>query len=103
MQSAPPGRTDFVALSLRPVYTVFSSRFGDHMLGQRNEILSKPAPDAESGTPTTGTGDLKDLTSEPGFRLTPQYGQEIGRPMTVTSTKSSSESVPPYLDEFTAV
>ena len=90
MQSAPLRRTDFVALSLRPVSTMFGSRFADHLLGQGSKILSKPASDAGSGTRTTGTGDLKDLTSEPGFRLAHSAGGEISRSMTVTSAKSNS-------------
>ena len=101
MQSALPGRTDFVALSLRLVSTVFSSRFADHLLGQGTKILSKPASDAGSGTTTTGRSERSHLS--PDFVSPHSTGGEIGRPMTVTSAKSSSESEPPYLDEFTAV
>ena len=91
VQSAPPGKTDFVALSLRPVSTVFSSHFADHLLGAENHMPLEPALEVDSGTPTTTTG------SGGGSPLSPDFVSrgEIFRPTTVTSTKSSSDDSQP--------
>ena len=90
-QSAPPGKTDFVALSLRPVSTIFSEHFADHFLGLENEAPSEPALEADCGTPTTATesGGISPLS--PDFVSVRDVRDEISRPMTVTSGKSSSD------------
>ena len=94
-QSAPPGKTDFVALSLRPVSTVFSSHFADHLLGMENKTPPEPALDADSGTPTTttGSGGISPLSSD--FVSLRDARGEISRPTTVTSAKSSSDDSQP--------
>ena len=94
-QSAPPGKTDFVALSLRPVSTVFSSHFADHLLDMQNKMPSEPALVADSDTPTTATesGGISPLS--PGFVSIRDLREEISRPMTVTSAKSSSDDIQP--------
>jgi hypothetical protein len=90
-QSAPPGKTDFVALSLRPVSTIFSEHFADHLLGLENKAPSEPALEADCGTPTTATesGGISPLS--PDFVSVRDVRDEISRPMTVTSGKSSSD------------
>ena len=93
VQSAPPGKTDFVALSLRPVSTVFSSHFADHLLGTENESPSEPALDADSDTPTTATGSGGISPLSPDFVSLRDIRGEISRSMTVTSAKSSSDEV----------
>ena len=95
VQSAPPGRTDFVALSLRPVSTVFSSHFADHLLGAGSKIPSEPALDADSGTPTTGTGSDGISPLSPDFVSPRNTRGEISRPMYGTSAKSSSDDGQP--------
>ena len=83
-QSAPPGKTDFVALSLRPVSTGFSSHFADHLLRMEKKMLFEPALDVDSGTPTTATesGGISPLS--PDF-------VSLRDPTTATSAKSSSD------------
>ena len=95
VQSAPPGKTDFVALRLRPVSTVFSSQFGDHLLGMDNNMPSEPALDADSGTPTTATesGGISPLS--PDFVSIRDARGEITQPMNVISAKSSSDGSQP--------
>ena len=95
VQSAPPGRTDFVALSLRPVSTVFSSHFADHLLGAGNKIPSEPVSDADSGTPTTGTGSEGISPLSPDFVSPRGTREDVSRPMTATSAKSSSDDGQP--------
>ena len=95
VQSAPPGRTDFVALSLRPVSTVFSSHFADHLLGMGSKVPSESASDADSGTSTTGTGSEGVSPLSPDFVSPRGTHGEISRPMTVTSAKSSSDDSQP--------
>jgi len=90
-QSAPPGKTDFVALSLRPVSTVFSSHFADHLLGTDNRTPSEPALDADSGTPTTATGSGGISPLSPDFVSLRDVRGEISRSTTITSAGSSSE------------
>ena len=94
-QSAPPGKTDFVALSLRPVSTVFSSQFADHLLGTKNKTPSEPSLDADSGTPTTATGSGGISPLSPDFVSLHDVREEISQPMTVTSAKSSSDGSQP--------
>ena len=94
-QSAPPGKTDFVALSLRPVSTVFSSQFADHLLGMENKTPSEPALDADYGTPTTTTGSGGISPLSPDFVSLRDARGEISLPMTVTSAKSSSDGSQP--------
>jgi len=95
VQSAPPGKTDFVALSLRPVSTVFSSQFADHLLDAENKSPSEPALDADSGTPTTttGSGGISPLSPDSVSPRDPRG--EISRSMTVASAKSNSEDSQP--------
>lgn len=55
-QSAPPGKTDFLGLKLRPVSTMFSSHFSDHILDPESAISergSQPSLELDTGTPTT--------------------------------------------------
>ena len=94
-QSAPPGKTDFVALSLRPVSTVFSSHFADHLLGIANRTSSEPALDADSDTPTTATGSAGISPLSPDFVSLRDVRGEISRSMTVTSAGSSSDDSQP--------
>ena len=95
VQSAPPGKTDFVALSLRPVSTVFSSHFADHLLGKANNMPSEPALDEDSGTPTTTTGSGGISPLSPDFVSLRDARGEISRSTTVASTKSSSDDSQP--------
>lgn len=90
-QSAPPGKTDFVALSLRPVSTVFSSHFADHLLGMEGKPPSELPLEVDSDTPTTATGSGGISPLSPGFVSIRDVREEISRPMTVTSAKSSSD------------
>lgn len=94
-QSAPPGKTDFVALSLRPVSTVFSSHFADHLLGMGDKTPSESALEADSDTPTTATGSGGISPLSPDFVSIRDVREEISRPMTVTSAKSSSDGSQP--------
>lgn len=94
-QSAPPGKTDFVALSLRPVSTVFSSHFTDHLLGMENGASFEPALEADSGTPTTATGSGGISPLSPDFASLRDAREENSRPMTITSGKSSSDDSQP--------
>ena len=94
-QSAPPGKTDFVALSLRPVSTVFSSHFADHLLGMQNRTPSEPALDADSSTPTTTTGSGGISPLSPGFVSLRDIREEVSRSTTVNSAKSSSDDSRP--------
>ncbi|KAJ7042377.1 hypothetical protein C8F04DRAFT_993335 [Mycena alexandri] len=50
-QSAPPNVTEFPALKLRPVSTLFSAHFGDHIVSAR-DMLDPPQPglDADADT-----------------------------------------------------
>ncbi|KAJ7786164.1 hypothetical protein B0H16DRAFT_20458 [Mycena metata] len=50
-QSAPPNVTEFPALKLRPVSTLFSTHFGDHIVSAR-DMLDPPQPglDADADT-----------------------------------------------------
>ena len=90
-QSAPPGKTDFVALSLRPISTVFSSQFTDRLMAMENKTPPEPALDADSGTPTTATGSGGISPLSPDFVSLRDLREELSRPMTVTSAKSSSD------------
>ncbi|KAF9651898.1 hypothetical protein BDM02DRAFT_3126741 [Thelephora ganbajun] len=94
-QSAPPGKTDFVALSLRPVSTVFSSHFAGHLLGAENKTFPEPALDADSGTPTTATGSGGISPLSPDFASIRDVRGGISRPTTITSGKSSSDDSQP--------
>ena len=89
-QSAPPGKTDFVALSLRPVSTIFSSHFADHLLDVEDKISSEPASEVDSDTPTTATGSGGISPLSPDF-----VSIRDARPMTITSAKSSSDDSQP--------
>ena len=94
-QSAPPGKTDFVALSLRPVSTVFSSHFAEHLFGTEESTSLEPPLEADSGTPTTATesGGISPLS--PDFVSLRDVRDGIARPVTVTSAKSSSDDSQP--------
>ncbi|KZT05891.1 uncharacterized protein LAESUDRAFT_204736 [Laetiporus sulphureus 93-53] len=60
--SAPPGSTDFVALSLRPVSTLFSNTFADRLVSPGG--ISRPSLDTDHGTPTTATTSVSPLSSD---------------------------------------
>ncbi|EMD42010.1 hypothetical protein CERSUDRAFT_102394 [Gelatoporia subvermispora B] len=61
--SAPPGATDFVALSLRPVSTLFSKISSEHLLPQdAPSINSRPSLDTDAGTPTTSNTAISPIS-----------------------------------------
>lgn len=59
--SAPPGTTEFPSLSLRPVSTVFSAHFADHLLG--GDTPNDSEPDSSIATA------FSPLSLSPGFSL----------------------------------
>ena len=65
--SAPPGTTQFAALSLRPVSAFFSESFADHLMQKGSPTLTSPttlATDSSSSSPLTGTfGNQSSLSS----------------------------------------
>ncbi|KAH9947910.1 hypothetical protein B0H21DRAFT_690921 [Amylocystis lapponica] len=66
--SAPPGTKDFVALSLRPVSTLFSTNFADQLISPGSSLAdSRPSLETDLGTPTTATTALTPLS--PDFQL----------------------------------
>ncbi|CAK5280477.1 unnamed protein product [Mycena citricolor] len=53
-QSAPPNVTEFPALKLRPVSTLFSAKFGDHIISPDNEDLESLSPSTAMSPVTPG-------------------------------------------------
>ncbi|OBZ78742.1 hypothetical protein A0H81_00872 [Grifola frondosa] len=62
--SAPSSKTDFWALSLRPVSTLFTRDLKNHLVEQDESSPrdSRPSLDIDTGTPTTGTTAISPLS-----------------------------------------
>jgi hypothetical protein len=65
-RSAPPATSDYPSLSLRPVSTIFSAHFADHIVPQEiRSLAEEPTMDSPSSI-SPGTGRSP---STPGFSL----------------------------------
>lgn len=76
--SAPPGMSDFVALSLRPVSTLFSPSLADQL---SPGAMSRPSLDVDYGTPTTGTTAISPLSPDFPVRSYPSASDDKNVPM----------------------
>lgn len=66
-QSAPANVADFPALKLRPVSTMFSAHFSDHIVGKD----SRPSLETDIGSPSTSNNVLSPITPDSGTRSDP--------------------------------
>jgi len=64
--SAPPSTSDFPSLSLRPVSTIFSAHFADHIVAPE---VSSPVEERTSSTPSSPSPGLGLSPPTPGFPL----------------------------------
>ncbi|KAH9847405.1 hypothetical protein C2E23DRAFT_742073 [Lenzites betulinus] len=72
--SAPPSKTDFVGLSIRPVSTLFSRELKEQLaVADDNSLRTRPSLEADNGTPTTSTTIISPLS--PDF---PNGGKSLG-------------------------
>ncbi|KAJ7169743.1 hypothetical protein C8R46DRAFT_1349732 [Mycena filopes] len=69
-QSAPPNVTEFPALKLRPVSTLFSAHFGDHIVSRR-DMMDAPQPGLDADADTLSSTSPSTLVSPitPGLLL----------------------------------
>jgi len=96
--SAPPGATDFVALSLRPVSTLFSKISSEHLLPQdAPSINSRPSLDTDVGTPTTSTTAISPLSPDFPLKISPRSSDD--KPSAVSIAQDDSSSVIQALQE----
>ncbi|CCL98996.1 uncharacterized protein FIBRA_01004 [Fibroporia radiculosa] len=95
--SAPPGMTDFVALRLRPVSTLFSTGFADQLVSP--DALSQPSLDTDSGTPTTATTSMVSPLS-PNFPPKAYAGVNDGKVSPMITEDDQSSIVQPLPDQI---
>ncbi|GBE77860.1 hypothetical protein SCP_0107420 [Sparassis crispa] len=88
--SAPPGATDFVALSLRPVSTLFSNSFADQLISPGNSSCTRPSLDLDLGTPTTATTVISPLSSDFPSKVYPRAADDKTLPVAISSDDQSS-------------
>ncbi|KAI0931910.1 hypothetical protein AcW1_000816 [Taiwanofungus camphoratus] len=84
--SAPPGATDFVALSLRPVSTLFSTTFSDNLISPQE--LTRPSLDVDHGTPTTATTAISPLSPDFPLKSYSRVSEDKGVPMIAQDDQS---------------
>ncbi|KAJ7275182.1 hypothetical protein B0H12DRAFT_1086134 [Mycena haematopus] len=78
-QSAPPNVTEFPALKLRPVSTLFSAQFADHLSPQRDsDLLSQPSLDADVDTLSSTSPSTVVSPVTPGLSLGGGGGRASG-------------------------
>ncbi|KAH9898089.1 hypothetical protein C8Q73DRAFT_641704 [Cubamyces lactineus] len=71
--SAPPSKTDFVGLSIRPVSTLFSRELKEQLaVADDASLRTRPSLEADTGTPTTATTAVSPLS--PDFPNTKALG-----------------------------
>ncbi|KAH9837062.1 uncharacterized protein C8Q71DRAFT_584047 [Rhodofomes roseus] len=92
--SAPPGSSDFVGLSLRPVSTLFSNNFGE-------QLVSPVTMDSDMGTPTTAATAISPLSTEFPLQLQGYAGlQEDGKSAPMISQDDQSSMVDALQDQI---
>ncbi|KAI0830626.1 hypothetical protein BC628DRAFT_1416159 [Trametes gibbosa] len=63
--SAPPSKTDFVGLSIRPVSTLFSRELKEQLaVADDNSLRTRPSLEVDTGTPTTATTVISPLSPD---------------------------------------
>ncbi|KAI9060615.1 hypothetical protein FKP32DRAFT_1613594 [Trametes sanguinea] len=63
--SAPPNKTDFVGLSIRPVSTLFSRELKEQLaVDDDGSVRTRPSLEADTGTPTTATTAVSPLSPD---------------------------------------
>ncbi|KAJ7092581.1 hypothetical protein C8R44DRAFT_990168 [Mycena epipterygia] len=82
-QSAPPNVTEFPALKLRPVSTLFSAHFGDHIVSPQQPGLDTDVDTLSSMSPS---GVISPIT--PGLLLSRNSGDKV--PMATISEDQSA-------------
>ncbi|KAJ7071164.1 hypothetical protein C8F01DRAFT_419243 [Mycena amicta] len=87
-QSAPPNVTEFPALKLRPVSTLFSSHFADHMVLPRDSD-SQPSLEADADT-SSSTSPISITPITPATALGPSSGDKERTPMATISEDQSA-------------
>ncbi|OCH96209.1 hypothetical protein OBBRIDRAFT_862388 [Obba rivulosa] len=96
--SAPPGATDFVALSLRPVSTLFSKISSEHLLPHdATSVHSRPSLDTDVGTPTTSNTAISPLSPDFPLKDYPRTSDE--KPGAVAIAQDDQSSVIQALQE----
>ncbi|KAJ7654963.1 hypothetical protein DFH06DRAFT_1132935 [Mycena polygramma] len=85
-QSAPPNITEFPALKLRPVSTLFSAHFGDHIVSRDSDPQPGFDPDADTLSSTSPSTMVSPLT--PGLSLS--RGSSDKAPMATISEDQST-------------
>ncbi|KAI8980701.1 hypothetical protein BD414DRAFT_104046 [Trametes punicea] len=85
--SAPPSKTDFVGLSIRPVSTLFSRELKEQLAVDDASLRTRPSLEADTGTPTTATTAVSPLS--PDFPGGTKYGR--------SSDDKSGGGVPPMI------
>ncbi|KAJ7125721.1 hypothetical protein C8R43DRAFT_718625 [Mycena crocata] len=86
-QSAPPNVTEFPALKLRPVSTLFSAHFGDHIVSQRDSG-SQPGFDTDMDTLSSTSPSTMVSPITPGLLLGRSSGDK--GPMATISEDQSA-------------
>ncbi|KAI0639718.1 hypothetical protein C8Q77DRAFT_1045433 [Trametes polyzona] len=71
--SAPPSKTDFVGLSIRPVSTLFSRELKEQLAVDDTSLRARPSLEVDTGTPTTATTVISPLS--PDFPSSTKYGR----------------------------
>lgn len=66
--SAPPAKTDFTALSIRPISTLFTSDIKELAVTDDSSLRWRPSLDVDTGTPTTATTAISPRSPDfPGY------------------------------------
>ncbi|KAL1951060.1 hypothetical protein VTO73DRAFT_209 [Trametes versicolor] len=89
--SAPPCKTDFVGLSIRPVSTLFSRELKEQLsVADDASLRTRPSLEVDTGTPTTAATAISPLS--PDFHPHGKYGRasdEKSGPMIAQDDQSS--------------
>ncbi|KAI0673447.1 hypothetical protein C8Q78DRAFT_968742 [Trametes maxima] len=63
--SAPPSKTDFVGLSIRPMSTLFSRELKEQLsVADDSSLRTRPSLEVDTGTPTTATTAISPLSPD---------------------------------------